>query len=159
MSDSKQYNNENDIDSTEIPSLSVQAQYVKDFSFENLAPPGSLNITSTPSIDLKLDIHVTKLPEDDHFEVALSINARALHDEDTLFIVELEFAGIFYLANIPEEQHQIVLGINCPALIFPYARKIVADITQEGGFQPLMMEPIDFARLYQRRLQEEEKER
>ena len=139
----------------QLPNISVSAQYIKDFSFENKAIPGSIEIKSAPSIDLSLDINITKLSEENFFEVALSINAKAVHDKDTLFVVELVYAGIFHLENIPEEQLKPLLSVHCPSMIFPYARKIIADATQDGGFQPLMMDPIDFARLYNKRVAEE----
>jgi preprotein translocase subunit SecB len=139
-----------------LPNISINAQYVKDLSFENLAIPGTVKIDGPPSIDLSLDINVTKLSEDNYFEVALNINSKAVFNETTLFIAELSYAGIFHLANIPEDQLKPVLSIHCAAMIFPYARKIISDVTQDGGFQPLMMDPIDFARLYYKRLADEE---
>jgi preprotein translocase subunit SecB len=140
----------------QLPNISISAQYIKDFSFENKATPGSIEIKSAPSIDLSLDINITKLSEENFFEVALNINAKAVHDKDTLFVVELVYAGIFHLENIPEDQLKPLLSVHCTSMIFPYARKIIADVTQDGGFQPLMMDPIDFARLYNKRVAEEE---
>jgi preprotein translocase subunit SecB len=139
-----------------LPNISISAQYIKDLSFENLAIPGSVQIDTPPVIDLSLDINVTKLSEDDYFEVALNINSKAVHKETTLFIVELVYAGIFHLVNIPTDQQKMILGVHCASMIFPYVRKIIADTTQDGGFQPLMMDPIDFARLYYKRLADEE---
>jgi preprotein translocase subunit SecB len=140
-----------------LPNISINTQYVKDLSFENLATPGTVQIDSPPVIDLSLDINVTKLSEDNHFEVALNINSKAVHKETTLFVVELVYAGIFHLVNIPEDQQKAVLSVHCTSMIFPYARKIIADVTQDGGFQPLMMDPIDFSRLYYKRMAEEDK--
>jgi preprotein translocase subunit SecB len=140
----------------DLPNISLANQYTKDLSFENIAIPGTLKIESPPTIDLSLDINVAKLSEDNYFEVALSINAKAIYNkENTLFVIELVYAGVFHLANIPEDQQRAVLGINCASMIFPYARKIIADTTQDGGFQPLMMDYIDFARLYHKRLADE----
>ncbi len=139
----------------DVPNVSISAQYVKDLSFENLATPGSVQIDSAPVIDLSLDINIAKLSENNYFEVALNINAKAIHKENTLFVVELVYAGIFHLVNVPQDQQKMVLGVHCASMIFPYARKIIADATQDGGFQPLMMDPIDFARLYYKRLADE----
>jgi preprotein translocase subunit SecB len=138
-----------------LPNISISAQYVKDLSFENLAIPGSIEIDSAPVIDLSLDINVTKLSEENYFEVALSINSKAIYKDNPIFVVELVYAGIFHLANIPEDQQKMVLSVHCTSMIFPYARKIISDVTQDGGFQPLMMDPIDFARLYYKRLAED----
>jgi preprotein translocase subunit SecB len=138
-----------------LPEITVTAQFIKDLSFENAAPPGRVKIDSAPVIDLSLDIHVAKLSEDGYFEVTLNINVKAAHKQDTLFIVELKYAGIFRLVNVPSDQQRAMLSVHCASMIFPYARKIIADVTQDGGFQPLMMDPIDFARLYYKRLAEE----
>lgn len=141
-----------------MPHVSVNAQYIKDFSFENPGAPGSLTkLDKTPQIDLALDLKTNKMPDDeneDFYEVELTINAKAALDQQTLFIVDIVYAGIFHLINIPEEQKQMILAVHCPSLIFPYARKIVADVTQDGGFQPLTIDPIDFGALYAKKLSE-----
>lgn len=140
---------------TKLPHISVNAQYIKDLSFENPGAPGSLvNIDGQPQIDLALDLNVKKMPEDGYFEVEIIINAKAMSDNKTLFIVDLVYAGVFHLMNIPEDQIQMILAVHCPAIIFPYARKIIADSTQDGGFQPLMIDPIDFGVLYSKKLNE-----
>jgi len=145
-----------DMSQEAAPNISVSAQYVKNLSFENLATPGTVEIKSSPNIDLKLDINISKIAEDNYFEVALQINAKAMYEEKALFIIELEYAGIFHLENVAQDQHRALLSIHCTSLIFPYARKIIADMTQEAAFQPLMMDHIDFARLYYKRIAEEE---
>ena len=138
------------------PHISVQSQYLKDFSFENPNAPSSfVGIDKAPQIDLSLDLKVQALEEENHFEVELFISAKASSDEKTLFIADLKYAGVFLLSNIPEEQREMILAIHCPSLLFPYARKIIADATQDGGFQPLMIDPVDFGVLYQKKLMEE----
>lgn len=139
----------------QMPHISVNAQYIKDLSFENLGASSSLaSLKSAPQIDLALDLNIQKLPEENYFEVEIIINAKAAQEPKTLFIVDLKYAGIFHLINIPEEQIEILLAVHCPALIFPFVRKIVADVTQDGGFQPLMIDPIDFGVLYSKKLAE-----
>lgn len=139
------------------PRISVEAQYVKDLSFENPSAPSSLGKASQAGIDLALDLAVERLEEDNEvFEVALNISATAKAEDDTLFIVELSYAGIFTLTNIPAEERRMILAIHCPAILFPFARKIIADVTQDGGFQPLMIDPIDFNMLYHRKMMEEQ---
>ena len=145
----------NNSQETKMPHISVNAQYIKDLSFENPGAPASLISTSNPPhIDLALDLNIQRMPEDEYFEVEIIISAKATSENKTLFIVDLKYAGIFHLINVPEEQIQILLTVHCPAIIFPFARKIIADVTQDGGFQPLMIDPIDFGALYNKKLNE-----
>ena len=139
------------------PHISVQAQYIKDFSFENPnAPTVFAVMDKKPQIDLTLDLNIQKLPEDNYYEVEIFISANAKSNQSNLFLVDLKYAGIFHLINIPEEQVQMLLAVHCPSLIFPYARKIIADATQDGGFQPLMIDPVDFGILYSKKMIEQE---
>jgi preprotein translocase subunit SecB len=155
MEENKDQNTEHS--SEAMPHISVNAQYIKDLSFENPNAPQSLaSLKEAPKINLSLDLNVTRLQEEGSFEVALSIEASGSNSKfEKLFVVELVYAGVFTLQNIPEDQHQILLAVHCPAMIFPFARKIIADVTQDGGFQPLMIDPIDFGMLYHKRLLEE----
>jgi preprotein translocase subunit SecB len=138
------------------PHIAVNAQYIKDFSFENPGAPGSLaTMDKSPQIDLSLDLNIQKLPEEDYYEVEISISAKALSNQKTLFVVDLKYAGVFNLINIPEEQIQMLLAVHCPSIIFPYARKIIADATQGGGFQPLMIDPVDFGVLYSKKMMQD----
>lgn len=137
------------------PQISAQAQYVKDFSFENPHAPAVLTtLDKEPKIDLSLDLHVKKLEEKDHYEIEISISAKATNEANTLFIVELKYGGIFFLSNVSDEHKEIILAVHCPSILFPYARKIISDATQAGGFQPLMIDPIDFAALYSKKMTE-----
>jgi preprotein translocase subunit SecB len=147
--------NNNDNTNQERPHIAVNAQYIKDLSFENPSAPDSLvSSTKNPQIDLSLDLNISHLPEEDFFEVEINIEAKAFNEEQTLFIVDLKYAGIFHLINIGEEEKKLLLAIHCPAMIFPFARKIIADVTQDGGFQPLMIDPIDFGALYHKKMSE-----
>lgn len=138
------------------PHISINAQYIKDLSFENPSAPSSITLSKEgPNVELGLDLHVSRLEEEKVFEVALHIEAKALVQDKPLFIVELVYAGIFTLIDIPEEDEEALLAIHCPAMIFPFARKIVADVTQDGGFQPLMIDPIDFGALFRRKMMED----
>ncbi|MEI6187793.1 MAG: protein-export chaperone SecB [Alphaproteobacteria bacterium] len=136
-------------ETTAQPQVIINAQYIKDLSFESPKSPLSLvNIKTAPKIDLSVDINVQKATEND-YEVTLKINAKANNEADNLFVVELLYSGMFSLTNIPDEaQKEQVLLIYCPSLIFPFARRVIADVTRDGGFQPLMINPIDFASLY-----------
>lgn len=140
-----------------MPHIAVNAQYIKDFSFENPGAPASLSaIDKTPQIDLALDLNIQRLPEKDYYEVEIAISAKAISKEKTMFVVDLKYAGVFNLINIPEEQIEILLAVHCPSIIFPYARKIIADVTQDGGFQPLMIDPVDFGVLYSKKMMQKE---
>lgn len=138
-----------------MPHISVNAQYIKDLSLENPEAPSSLAaLEHRPQIDLSLDINITNLSEENFYEVELNIEAVARNEKYKLFQVELKYAGVFNLINIAPEQHQILLSVHCPAMIFPFARKIIVSCTQDAGFQPLMIDPIDFGALYHKKMSE-----
>jgi len=130
------------------PAVAVRAQYVKDLSFENPGAPMSLAAEKgPPSIDVDVDVQARALAETE-YEVSLRISATAKHEEATAFEVELLYAGVFSLLNISAENHSPVCLIECPRLLFPFARCIIADATRDGGFPPLLLNPIDFSALY-----------
>ncbi len=139
------------------PQLRLLAQYVKDLSFENPNAPAALaGGGGSPKIDISVDVQAARRG-DTEFEVDLKIAATAKRDKDVAFIVELSYGGLFQLSNIPAEQLQPVVLIECPRLLFPFARRVLADATRDGGFPPLMIDPIDFVALYQRQLAAETK--
>lgn len=134
--------------------IAVNAQYIKDLSFENPKSPASLIATKErPLIDANVDLQAAKAG-DNTYEVALKIRAEAKKDKETIFLVDLVYAGVFTLKNIPEKELEPALLIFCPNLIFPFARRVIADVTRDGGFPPLMLDPIDFGTLYTRKLQQ-----
>lgn len=133
------------------PQLRVLTQYVKDLSFENPNAPRMLGpLNDQPQIGVRVDVNVQRLAEVD-FEVTLSVSIDAKSNEDVMFLVELQYCGLFRLTNIPADSLEPMLLIECPRQIFPFARRIVADVTRDGGFPPLMIDPIDFVGLYQQR--------
>ncbi|MDX1924481.1 MAG: protein-export chaperone SecB [Rickettsiaceae bacterium] len=138
------------------PHIAVVSQYIKDLSIENPNAPSSLVASTTsPSVELSLDLDISKLEDSDNsFEVAIKIESTAKQDDLVLFVVELVYAGIFVLQNIPEDQYEPILAIHCPNLIFPFVRRIISDVTAESGFQPLRIDPIDFSRLYKKKLED-----
>jgi preprotein translocase subunit SecB len=138
-------------DSQQAPRLMIQSQYIKDLSFENPRAPTSLEPSqSRPEITVRVDARAQNLgPE--RYEVTLQLHIDAKIGADPVFMVELIYGGLFSLANIPQESLQPLLMIECPRLLFPFARRIVADATRDGGFPPLMIDPIDFVSLYRRR--------
>ena len=129
------------------PSLSVRAQYVKDLSFENPSAPGSFAAGDAPAINISVQVEGRQLDDGAH-EVELQINAEAKRGDDVVFLTELNYAGVFVIANVPPEHIQSVVMVECPRLLFPFARRVIADCTRDGGFPPLMMEPIDFLQLF-----------
>jgi preprotein translocase subunit SecB len=136
---------------TAAASVAINGQYVKDLSFENPNAPMSLVQPKTaPKIEVNLNLEAKAMP-DNVFEVTLQITAKASAEENSLFVVELAYAGLFTLTNIPDDQRELVLLIHCPSILFPFARRVLSDATRDGGFQPLMLDPIDFAALYQQR--------
>jgi preprotein translocase subunit SecB len=139
-----------------LPQVGVISQYVKDLSFENPNAPAVYQWQGAPKIDVEFNIGAQKLGDDLH-EVALKIDISAKSGEDqTAFQVELLYAGLFGLRNIPEEQLQPFLLAEAPRLLFPFARQIVSQTVQDGGFPPLLLDPIDFASLYMQRAAQDE---
>ncbi|MCM2294405.1 protein-export chaperone SecB [Allorhizobium sp. BGMRC 0089] len=138
------------------PSLNILAQYIKDLSFENPGAPLSLQARDrAPSINISVNVNANALSESD-FDVVLSLNAEATDGDKTVFNVELVYGGVFRLAGFPQEHMLPLLFIECPRLLFPFARQIVADATRNGGFPPLMIDPIDFAQMFSQRFAEEQ---
>jgi len=129
------------------PSLRVLAQYIKDLSFEN---PGAQAQGEQMSTDLGIDVKgVPHEQGNGIFEVSIKLTATAKAGETVLFITELDYAGAFQLQNVPEQDIEPMLLIECPRILFPFARRIIADVTYDGGFPPLRIDPIDFVALYQ----------
>ena len=130
------------------PQLGITSQYIKDLSFENPSaadrPPEA---ERSPDIQVNVQVAVRRL-EAPNFEVTLQITANAKYQEKPVFLVELTYAGVFTLIGIPQEALEPTLLVECPRLLFPFARRIVADVTRDGGFPPLLLGPIDFLALY-----------
>jgi len=130
------------------PQIAIVAQYVKDLSFENPNAPQSLTPQSErPQINVTVDVQARAL-QGEHFEVTLGISATGRFGEATAFVAELLYGAVFLLRNIPAESLEAVCVIECPRLVFPFARRIIADVTRDGGLPPLMLDPIDFVALY-----------
>ncbi len=137
------------------PPLVVNAQYVKDLSLEvPNAPEVFAKLGQAPKVSVDLDVRTRRLAENS-YEVTLHIESRGLIEDETVFIVEVAYAGVFTLNNLPQEHIRPILLIECPRLLFPFARSIIATVTREGGVPPLLINPIDFAELYRQRLSRE----
>lgn len=134
-----------------MPAFRLQKMFVKDLSFENPSAPDIFLAKKTdPKVDLNLSVKNKKM-ENDHWEVSLAITAKFTNGDDdkAIFIVEIEHAGVFLLRNIPEQHIAAVLAVECPALLFPFTRQIISQVTMDGGFQPFLMEPVNFMALYE----------
>lgn len=128
------------------PAIRVLAQYIKDLSFEN---PGVGQPQTQPNIELGVDVGATAHQDgNDMYEVSIRIQAKAHADEVVLFMLELDFSAMFQLQGFNPEDLEPALLIECPRLIFPFARRVISDITRDGGFPPLLVDPIDFRNLY-----------
>lgn len=137
---------------TPMPQVGVLVQYVKDFSFENPNAPRSMAPSSQqPAININVGVDAAPLNQTD-VEVTIRLEGKAEAQGMLLFGFELMYCGVFRIVNVPPESLQPAVMIECPRLIFPFAREIVATATRNGGFPPLLLEPIDFAALYRQRL-------
>jgi preprotein translocase subunit SecB len=130
--------------------LIVNAQYIKDLSFENPRAPHSLRQQTTqPAVDINVDVKAQSLGPDT-YEVVLAINAGAKIQNETLFLVELTYGAVVTVRNVPQEMLSVIVLVETPRLMFPFARNIIAETTRDGGFPPLMINPIDFGELLRR---------
>jgi preprotein translocase subunit SecB len=135
-----------------VPQIGVLVQYVKDFSFENPNAPRSLSPNpQQPAIQINVGVDASPLSDSD-IEVTLRLEGKAEAQGLLLFGFELLYAGVFRVLNLPPESVQPMVLIECPRLLFPFAREIIATATRNGGFPPLMLEPVDFAALYRERM-------
>ncbi|WP_448205214.1 protein-export chaperone SecB [Azospirillum sp. sgz302134] len=148
MSD-QQTNGQDQEAASSLP-MHVLAQYVKDLSFENPNAPQSLMPgQAQPQVDIGVDVQAQPVGED-VYEVVLKLRCEAKQGESVAFLTEVAYGGLFQLPGLPKEHHRAVLLIEGPRMLFPFARAIVAGCTQDGGFPPLMINPIDFVDLYRR---------
>ncbi|MEI9885588.1 MAG: protein-export chaperone SecB [Rhizomicrobium sp.] len=136
----------------DAPRIHIAAQYIKDLSFENPGAPGT--ITVRPAIELGVDLAARRM-DNGLFEIELKLRVDAKTQEGKpVFVLELAYAGLLQIVNIPDDVLQQVLLIEGPHLLFPYARRIISDVVRDGGMPPLMIEPIDFASLYRARAEQ-----
>lgn len=135
------------------PNLRIVAHFVRDLSFENVAAQEGTALQGTPEINVTVNLDAAAAGEN-RFSVAMKINAKAMLEDKVRFLVELDYVGIFEITNIPQEHIHPFLFIECPRQILPYARRVVSDVTRDGGYPPLMLDNVDFAALYRQKLQE-----
>jgi len=132
------------------PSVNVLAQYIRDLSFENILAQKGVSGDVTPDIQIQVKLDARKRSVTDQYEtvIKLNIDSKSKDTNDQLFLLEIEYAGVFTVTGVPDEQLHPFLMIECPRMIFPFLRRVVSDITQDGGFPALNLETIDFMQLY-----------
>jgi preprotein translocase subunit SecB len=132
--------------------LSIVGQYIKDLSFENpRAPQSILTGTGQPKFNVSINVGFNK-QDNDVYSVELNFTAKAERESGVLFNVELVYGGLFRIRNFPENQLALILMVECPRLIFPFARQVLANVTQAGGFPPLLLDPVDFFQIYRQNM-------
>ena len=144
-------NTKNEEEATPKPlKIKVLAQYIRDMSFENILAQKGINGDVKPEISVQVNLDAKKRPVENQFEVIIkaAISSKTKEKGEPMFLLELEYGGIFHIENLPEDQLHPYLMIECPRMIFPFLRRIVSDITRDGGFPPVNLEPIDFVALY-----------
>jgi preprotein translocase subunit SecB len=145
--------------------MQVLAQYIRDMSFENILAQKGISGDVQPDISIQVNIDAKKRTLENQYEVIIKaeIASKTKEKAEPMFLLELEYGGIFHIENIPEDQLHPYLMIECPRMLFPFLRRIVSDVTRDGGFPPLNLDSIDFMQLYrnevQRRVAENAKEK
>ncbi len=137
------------------PKMQILAQFIKDMSFENIAAQKGLGEgDQTPDIQVQVNLDAKKRAVDNQYDVStkLEVNAKTKGDGTPIFLLELEYTGVFQVENVPDDQLHPYLMIECPRMLFPFLRRIVSDVTRDGGFPPLNLENIDFLALYRNEL-------
>ena len=132
------------------PSVNVLAQYIRDVSFENILAQKGVSGDVTPDIQIQVKLDARKRSIANQYEtiIKLNIDSKSKDTNDQLFLLEIEYAGVFTVTGVPDEQLHPFLMIECPRMIFPFLRRVVSDLTQDGGFPALNLETIDFMQLY-----------
>ncbi len=139
------------------PQVMTIAQYIKDLSVESPSSPQAFQWQAQPQLEVQFNINVEKVADDIH-EVLLKIEVAARSDQGVHFLIDLSYAGVYGLRNIPEEALPPFLLVEAPRLLFPFARQIIADCSQNTGFPPLLLDPIDFASAYMAQMQAQQGE-
>lgn len=145
---------ENETAQPKQPQMRVLGQFIRDMSFENIMAQKGAPADVQPDVQVQVNLDAKKRSGENQYETAIKLNitSKAKDGDATLFVLEIDYVGIFQVENVPEEQMHPYLLIECPRMIFPYARRILADTTRDGNFPPLMLDPVDFASLYRQQL-------
>jgi len=138
---------------TTPPQVKILAHFVRDLSFENAGAISGVAAQGAPEISVQVNLDGSNIGED-RYQVNMKLNAKAVNGEQTRFLVELDYAGIFSMTNVAETHVHPMMFIECPRLILPFARRVIADVTRDGGYPPLMLDNVDFAMLYRQKLEQ-----
>ncbi|MEM9638419.1 MAG: protein-export chaperone SecB [Pseudomonadota bacterium] len=136
------------------PQMRVLGQFIRDMSFENIMAQKGAPADVTPDVQVQVNLDAKKRSTEGQYETSIKLNvtSKAKDGDATLFVLEIDYAGIFHIDNVPEDQLHPFLLIECPRMIFPFLRRVVSDVTRDGGFPPLNLENIDFLSLYRNEL-------
>ena len=141
-------------DETTPPKMNILAQYVRDLSFENILAQKGVDGELNPEMQVNVNIDAKKRTTDKQFDVIikLRVDSKSKNTNNILFVLELDYGGVFQIENVPDDQLHPYLLIECPRMLFPFLRRIVSDVTRDGGFPPLNLENIDFLKLYRQEI-------
>jgi len=141
------------------PKMNILAQYVRDLSFENILAQKGVDGELNPEIQVNVNIDAKKRTTDKQFDVIikLRVDSKSKNTNNVLFVLELDYGGVFQIENVPDDQLHPYLLIECPRMLFPFLRRIVSDVTRDGGFPPLNLENIDFLKLYRQEIDRRKK--
>ena len=130
--------------------MQILGQFIKDLSFENIAAQESKQGTETPNIEVKINLDASKRTQDDQYNssIKISVESKDTKTNKNIFLLELDYGGIFKIENIPDDQLHPFLMIECPRMLFPFVRRVVHDVTRDGGYPPLNLDSIDFLAMY-----------
>jgi len=142
------------------PGMKILAQYIRDMSFENILSQKGASGEVAPDVQIQVNIDAKKRSTENQFEVVIKLKVNSVNKGTTenLFLLEIEYAGLFLVTGVPDEQLHPFLLIECPRMLFPFLRRIVSDVTRDGGFPPLNLETIDFLQLYRQELERRQAE-
>lgn len=142
------------------PGMKILAQYIRDMSFENILSQKGASGEVEPDVQIQVNIDAKKRTAENQFEIVIKLKVNSVNKGTTenLFLLEIEYAGLFLVTGVPDEQLHPFLLIECPRMLFPFLRRIVSDVTRDGGFPPLNLETIDFLQLYRQELERRQAE-
>ena len=142
------------------PGMKILAQYIRDMSFENILSQKGASGEVAPDVQIQVNIDAKKRTAENQFEIVIKLKVSSVNKGTTenLFLLEIEYAGLFLVTGVPDEQLHPFLLIECPRMLFPFLRRIVSDVTRDGGFPPLNLETIDFLQLYRQELERRQAE-
>lgn len=142
------------------PGMKILAQYIRDMSFENILSQKGASGEVAPDVQIQVNIDAKKRTVENQFEIVIKLKVNSVNKGTTenLFLLEIEYAGLFLVTGVPDEQLHPFLLIECPRMLFPFLRRIVSDVTRDGGFPPLNLETIDFLQLYRQELERRQSE-